>query len=88
MTHFIATILVNVRLVARFVELVLTVPRTGVCRVIQKVVGLCYISTHALRDTTVQTPHFSSTVNVDTVLMLVTNVPLCKNVILAILATI
>ena len=88
MTYFTATILVNVRHAARFVELVLTVPRTGVCRVIQKVIGLCYISTHALRDTIVQTPHFSLTVNVDTVHMPVTNVPLCKNVILAILAII
>ena len=86
MTHFIATILVNVRRVALFVELVLMDPRKAVCHVIQRVIGLCYISTRALRDTIVQTLHSSLTVNVDTVLMLATNVPLCKNVILAILA--
>ena len=88
MTHFIATILVNVRRVALFVELVLMDPRKAVCHVIQRVIGLCYISTHALRDAIVQTPHFNLTVNADIVLMLVANVPLCKNVILAILATI
>ena len=45
--YFTATTLGNVRLAVLFAALVLTAPRMAVCRVIQRLIGLCYTSTPA-----------------------------------------